>query len=404
MWQRHREVDALVVGGGPVGLLTALCLSRAGMRPLVADARWKEMYLSGSVMLHAQSLAILAELGLAPAFLGEGMRVGRVGFYDEQGMRHGTLELSGLDEPFPFAVVVPEQALVDHLDEALADRGVPVKWHHRLGRLEEGDGRMIAHLDRLDRESVGYAVAHMEEVIGRSVRYNARRVVGADGHDSDVRRYLGGRWERVGDEGIQVIFELTSAYNARGEARVIYGEHGISTLLPLSNEKIQLSFFVDGGTDLEPLEPDDWQAFLRARAPWFDNTIREIDLAAMTPYQGRISTVRGQGSVWLVGNAAHAAAPILDYPLNAGLAEARDLATQLATTIENRSATDALKRTADEFAGELYSFLRPAGRFVADENADSWVRNNVEQLARCIPARQAERDGLAAQIGLRQHA
>lgn len=401
MWLKHKEVDSLVVGGGPVGLCTALSLSEAGVRPLVADARWKEMHRAGSVMLHAQALALLDRLGVTPSLLGEGARVTKVGFYDEQGARHAGLDMSRLEEPFPFALVVPHELLIHHLDEALARRDVPVKWHHRLDRLEESDDRLIVHLDELDRESVGYATAHMEEVIERSVRYKARRVVGADGEDSVVRRHLGGRWERVGSEGAQVIFEIASPFSVGGEARVVYGDHGISTLLPMPHDRLQWSFFIDGGVYSEDrLGLDDLRAFLRARAPWFDSTIEEIVWAAMVPYEGRISTVRGRGKVWLAGNAAHEAAPILDYPLNAGLAEAHDLAARLAATLEDEASTDALDQAMKSYAGELYSFLQPAGFFVADASADAWVRENAEQLGRCIPARQAERNGLAAQIGM----
>lgn len=402
MWHKRKEADVLIVGAGPVGLCAAVSIARRGLRPLVIDSRWKEMHRAGAVVLHPQSLALLGELGVVHGLLGEGARVDHVRFYDEEGTRHAELDMSGLEEPYPFALVVPHQLLIHHLAEALASRDMPVKWHHRLDSLEMGDERVVAHVDELDRESVGYAVQHMEEVVERSRRYKVLRVVGADGEDSVVRRSLGSRWQQVGAEGVRVVFEASSSWAAGEEARIVFGNDGISTLFPLPHDRVQWSFFVDGGTHSEDrLTMDDLRSFLRSRAPWFDATVREIEWAAVLPYSGHISSERGRGNIWLVGDATHTASPIVDYPLNTDLAEAHDVAGRIASSIQGDDASmEGVTRTAEAFAQQMQAFIDPAGRFVADSGADQWVRENADRLVQCIPARLGEQDAIAAQVGL----
>ncbi len=241
MFHRH-QTDALVVGAGPVGLCAAASLARAGLRLTIVDRRWQVEQRAGAVLLHPQSLALLHELGTVYGLLGVGARIERVGFWDEQGTRHALLELSQLEEPYPFALVLPQRALIDHLVDVLASRDVFVSSHQRLASLEQKGEALIARVDELDRESTGYAIAGVEEMVARSLSYETHGVIGADGEDSIVRLFLGGRYERAGTTGVRVVFELSSSWTPGDEARVIVGEHGICSVFPLPHGMLQWSF------------------------------------------------------------------------------------------------------------------------------------------------------------------
>lgn len=401
---RRIQTDVLVAGAGPIGLCAALSLTRAGAQATVVDTRWHAARRHGCVILHPQSLGLLGDLGVVHPLLGAGAQINRIEVLDEAGSTHTRLDLSRLDEPYPFALALPHQVLVEGFAEALASRGVEVQWHHRLTSLEEGDDGVLAHVDELDHESTGYAVSHIEEVVERSLVYQARALVGATGENTVIRRFLGGDSERVGSRGVMVVFELESSGMATDTARLVLGPHGTSTLIPLPHDKVQWSFFLDGKTYPEDrLTPEGLRELLGARARWAVSSFGEEDIAwaGAIPYDGLSRTQRGRGSVWLVGEAAHPSVPTISHPLNSGLAEAHAIGARLAAAVEGRVSSADVSRTSAEFALETRALLETKGQYAADEGVDAWIGENAAVLAQCIPARLGERDALFAQMGLR---
>lgn len=401
MFNRRTKMDALVVGAGPVGLCAAATLAAGGVKPTILDARWPARRREGSVILHPQSLGLLKDLSIAHRVLGSGTRVEHIEFFDEKGASHTRLDLGKLDEPYPYALVVPQQTLLDAFVELLAEKDARVTWHHRLTAIEDDTAGVIARVDEMDRESAGYGVAHMEEVVEASHVYEPGAIIVASGGSTVAERYLGGRMERVGSEGVVAVFE-TEDREHDGQARVIMGPHGMTTQLPLPHGKVQWSCFIDGGTYREEdLTEGGLIDLLGSRARFLNARVGEIDWAAVVPYEGKIATKRGRGHVWLAGDAAHSALPILSHPLNAGLAEAHTLGARLAAAIRGMAPVEDVGRAVEDFALETWAFLKPLERYATADDTDAWVREHSGQLAQCLPARRAERDVMAAQMGLR---
>ncbi len=79
-----RKTDVLVVGGGPVGLFTALQLAEKGVEVQVLEEQWRAASRSYALALHPASLSLLGELGIAEALVDRGNRVESVGFYEHE--------------------------------------------------------------------------------------------------------------------------------------------------------------------------------------------------------------------------------------------------------------------------------------------------------------------------------
>src|SRR5690349_14506728 len=106
---REQRTEVLVVGAGPVGMLTALLLSRAGVQVGVIDSDWRTTSRTYACALHPRTLNILAGLGLAEEALTSGRRVNKVAFYEGES-RRVEADLTKLSTDFPFVLVTPQSA------------------------------------------------------------------------------------------------------------------------------------------------------------------------------------------------------------------------------------------------------------------------------------------------------
>ena len=60
MTTRH-DHQVLVVGAGPIGLMTALCLTERGVNVRILDKEWRPTLHSFALALHPETLQALEE-------------------------------------------------------------------------------------------------------------------------------------------------------------------------------------------------------------------------------------------------------------------------------------------------------------------------------------------------------
>ena len=114
----HDETEVLVVGAGPVGMLTALLLADGGIKVRIIDEEWRTGTHSYACALHRRTLKLLDRLGLAQPVLARGRRLDSVGIYDEA-TRLGEMRLAPDGDGFPLAVVLPQSGLEELLEQRL---------------------------------------------------------------------------------------------------------------------------------------------------------------------------------------------------------------------------------------------------------------------------------------------
>jgi 2-polyprenyl-6-methoxyphenol hydroxylase-like FAD-dependent oxidoreductase len=88
-------------------------------------------------------------------------------------------------------ILVLPHRLEELLELALRDRGVRIRWGHRLDDLRQDGNAVTSSVEKLALTSVGYPYARSEEMVQSEVEVRARFVVGADGAASHVA----GFWE-----------------------------------------------------------------------------------------------------------------------------------------------------------------------------------------------------------------
>lgn len=78
------DIDVLVVGGGPTGLLTAVELLRRGIRVRVIDRAEAASMTPKALSVWPRALDILQDAGLAGAVHRESLRINRLSYFSER--------------------------------------------------------------------------------------------------------------------------------------------------------------------------------------------------------------------------------------------------------------------------------------------------------------------------------
>jgi len=410
------NVDVLVVGAGPVGLLTAAALADRGLEVAVIDEDWRPAVHSYAALLHPHTLGLLERFGLAGKSAGLGERVETVAFY-EGSERRAEVSFRALDGPRPHALAVPQSVLEETLTSSLALRGVEVAWNHRLATFDARGDRVVAWVDRLERVSGGYALAGTSRVVGSSTTISARCLVGADGHRSAVRRILGSTFEERAPGVVVGAFELSGVV-APHEVRVVVGEGAIGMLWPLPGGRCRWGFELPaepaavaraaggqapvllGRRAWLAVRPEALAVLLERRAPWFPSQVSDLSWSVAVRFERRLAEPIGRDPVWLVGDAAHTTVPFGAWSMNCGLHEAVELAERLAEALRGGRPADPLDGWAAGLTTRWQTLLAPGSGFAAGASAIPWVRRHVARLPECLPAAGQDLERLLAQIGV----
>jgi 2-polyprenyl-6-methoxyphenol hydroxylase-like FAD-dependent oxidoreductase len=411
------RTDVLVVGAGPTGLLAALQLAERGVRVELIEEEWRAAGHSYALALHSRSLSRLAEVGLAEEAIAAGQKLEALTLFEGHEPRL-TVRLAPAAARFPFALALPQSVLEELLANRLKAKGVNVRWSHRLAGLQQrGDG-VVATVQRLEKESTGYAVARTEWAVARELELEASFVIGADGHGSLVRRALGVPLEEAGSSQAFAVFECDAGGSPVDELRLVLQPSSTSALWPLPGGRARWSLELEapavsaadrhksrlttqlGERFFHHLDEDAVGDLLRERAPWFPPEPGDLGWSIEVRFERRLASSFGSGRVWLAGDAAHLTGPAGMQSMNAGLDEASELAALLERIERGNGGLELLAGYGRERLAQWRFLLGRAGRLRTGPETTAFVARNAERLLACLPATGEDLVALAAEAGL----
>jgi 2-polyprenyl-6-methoxyphenol hydroxylase-like FAD-dependent oxidoreductase len=411
----RKKPEVLVVGAGPVGLFTALMLARRDVPVEIIDQEWGTGAHSYALALHAETHRLLEDVGLLSTVLNHAYRVRTIGFY-EGANRRAEVHLSDLGEDFSFLTIMRQNVLEDVLVEALNTYHVQVKWNHQLARLERYDDHVVATIDKVDKDSVGYAVAHTEWQVVRTKDLDLSFVVGADGHLSDVRSGLELDFKEVAKPTYFAVFEFKTNVDLEHEMRIVMDDETTNVLWPLPDGYCRWSFQLpDFEAPDRKREKDRFAVqmggypmlnetvlhhLIETRAPWFKGSVDQVEWRMIVRFEQRLVSDFGKGRVWLVGDAGHVTGPVGIQSMNVGLREACDLADTLANIIQYKTPLDALGAYNRDRLAEWRFLLGLEGGLRPGPTTSTWVKQRIHRLLPCFPASGDDLIQLAHQLGL----
>jgi 2-polyprenyl-6-methoxyphenol hydroxylase-like FAD-dependent oxidoreductase len=395
---RHADPEVLVVGAGPVGLVTALFLQQHGVRVETIDMHQRTTQHSYALAIHPRTLRILDEAGLSGHLIGAGRKLTTLAYYEGR-ERHAEIDYSALASTHPYLLVVRQSLLERAVEDALHQKKHKVLWAHRLESLEADGATLAAKVAELDQVAAGYPVARNEWVVVRSETARPAFVVGADGYNSAVRRMAGIEMAEQGGAQVFSIYEVQATGELPAEVRVILDPDLTSVYWPLEDGRCRWGFQIPDAS-LHSATMERLERLIAARAPWWTARPTQIYWSTLALFESRLAERFGQGRVWLAGDAAHQASPVGVHSMNSGLMEARELASRLTRILRDGGAASVLEEFAAETHDEWQRLLGMGREVRALPGADPWVRQNAARIFACVPASGEDREPLLKQIGL----
>jgi 2-polyprenyl-6-methoxyphenol hydroxylase-like FAD-dependent oxidoreductase len=327
------QVDALVVGAGPVGMTLALELLRHGLSCRIVDLAPAPTIYSKAQVIHARTLEIFEAIGhdLVSELLARGKKLRGVNVF-EGGRRITHLALGTVDAPYPFKLCIAQRDTELVLEAALAARGCPVERSVRLESFEtrpDGVSALLVHETDHEKDQV-----------------SASFLFGCDGAHSTVRKGLGLELEGSTYEfrliQADVHVELPSDLSCPDdEICAFLSPEGPVAFFPLAGPKrYRQLVFLDQGQDLEPtLENFQLVAKTRARA---DVEVSDPAWTVGFKIHARLASKLRQGRVFLAGDAAHIHSPAGGQGMNMGMQDAFNLGWKVALVHRGRGKESLL--------------------------------------------------------------
>ena len=388
--------SVLVVGGGPVGLLTAFRLRQCGLACTVVEQHSWARNRSRASTFQPAVLDRLAGLGLTAPLVAAGVRVDRIRSWDLRTGIHQELDYAVIAAQtlHPFRLHLEQAALRRLLLQRLAAPGGPpvaLLEHHRAEVLESNAAEEGVRL-RLRPATGG----------DRTVQLAGRWLVVADGARSSLRQQLGLAFSGV--DLPEPVLRLTLP--ALPEA--------------ITQRLVGVTYLQATARSLSVLRmPEGWRLILRplvhecqralADDSWARAVLSELFASLVEPAWWQATPLhidhyyvaqrcvpeRQVGAALVVGDAAHVTNTRGGLNMNFGLLEALALAEALASGSSAGSTNQALARWALQWQGHTLDALLPrtsrllAGGTPLDGRSPQLAGEGSDQLESGLRLRQA---------------
>lgn len=333
-----KDAPVVIVGGGPVGMLTALGLARSGVAVTVLEGQPGVARAPRAMVYHWPVLEHLERLGI----LEEARKVGffRQSYcnrrYDTGEEIHWGLEcLEGIVK-YPFAIHLGQDAVVEIILAAIEDGGLPVdvKWGHQVVSVSQDEDHVALDVDTPD---------------GR-VAFHAPWVVAADGSASTIRyqlgiEFAGFTWpERFVATNVRYPFEENDVGPTTLVCDRTYGTV-IAKIDGEENGRWRFTYSEDPDLPQEGIV-DRFPAYVEKVLP-HSELVELVDVSPYRMHQRSATAYRG-GRVLLAGDAAHVTNPVGALGLTGGMFDSFLLGDALASVVRGSVDATVLDRYAAE--------------------------------------------------------
>lgn len=411
-----KSVQVLVVGAGPSGMTAALSLALRGIDTAIIDKASRCCTQSNALVLHPTTLKLLDQYRVAEEIIASGYRIDKVIIYDQAQSRH-TIHLRELSTDFPFAVSIPQSELELILKDKLRHYGVPLLWKHRATEATDHDQGIIVDVDRSSDHGTGYAISRMESVVDKTLHFDTKFVVAADGYNSLMRRIAKVETAPLADDQYYAFFDFETDMDPEHSIRISIKD-GLSTAqYPMTDGISRLSFQYSGLTlpienrnkdrslfeeeSVKPLLADLYlKDLIDQRVPWNIGYINKVIHRSVVPFEKKYLKSPCQARIAFIGDAARTFGPLSMTSMNLGMLEGEQIAVALKEMLDLNLPTKHLNAVGESMVEHWEALTNLESHSTPTATVDSWTKENQARILRSLPATGKSLETLANQLGL----
>lgn len=376
MIESPSEIEVLIVGAGPTGLVLALWLTKLGVKLRIVDKAARAGTTSRALAVQARTLEFYRQVGLAEAVVEGGHKVGAMNLWvGRKIVTRVNLHDIGLGlGPYDYMFIFPQDEHEALLEGALAKLGVTVERSTELmGFTDDGD----------------CVRAVLQNAEGVQEMCEARYLAGCDGARSKVRETLdtgfpGGSYSQL----FYVADVEASGEPVDGNLNIDLDEADFLAVFPLKAK---------GHARLVGVVSDD-----RAKHPetlTFEDVshqaiddvkikVAKVNWFSTYHVHHRVTNHFRKGNAFLLGDAAHIHSPAGGQGMNTGIGDAVNLAWKLAAVLRKRARPDLLDTYEPERIGFAKRLVQTTDRVftLASSEGKLAERLRTQVVPRIAPA------------------
>jgi 2-polyprenyl-6-methoxyphenol hydroxylase-like FAD-dependent oxidoreductase len=332
------KTDVIIIGAGPTGLALACQLTRYGVDFVIIDKAEGVTSYSKALGVHARTLEIYEQIGLAPNAVAQGTVAGRVRMLESGGEVLGQVDLSNIGaglSPYPYMLVLEQSRNEQLMYDWLQSQEREVLWQTELETFSQDTTKVTAQVKNSS---------------GESQRIEGKYLVGCDGPHSPVRHGLGLAFEGSTFERLFYVADVRIDWKFSHDAlTVCIAPHGVVAFFPMPGEnrwRIVGAFPEGFEQEASEVVYEEIEARIKEEAQ-IELDITRVDWFSTHKVHTRHVDRFSSGRCFVAGDAAHIHTPAGGQGMNTGIQDAYNLAWKLAMVLK-QSAKGQILETYNE--------------------------------------------------------
>ena len=359
------DTDVLIAGAGPTGLVLALWLQRLGVPVRIVDKVAEPGTTSRALVLHARTMELYHQIGIAEAIVGQALRFTAVNLW-ARGRKVARIVLGDMGAgvtPYPYMLIFPQDEHERFLIGRLRENGVEIDRPTEVVGFEERGDRVVVRLKHSD---------------GSDETCEAAFLAGCDGAHSIVRESLhtgfpGGTYRHL----FYVADAEASGPVMNEELHAALDEADFLAVFPMKGERRARLIGTVEQTAETQHDSLEWKDVSRDVIERLGIDVKHVNWFSTYHVHHRVAAHFRSGRTFLLGDAAHIHSPVGGQGMNTGIGDAVNLAWKLAAVLQDR----AHHRLLDTYEPERIAF---AQRLVATTDRGFQLVTSDGRLARFV--------------------
>ena len=328
------EIDVLIIGAGPTGLVAASELARHNISCKIIDKLGSPLDKSRAVGIHARTLELFEKMGIVDQFLKKGKKVQKVGSIVKGKVKASfQIDLENLTTNYPYFWFLEQYDTEKILTKHLESYGISVERNVELKGFTYLDKKIISNLSTGESITSSY-------------------ILGCDGANSRVREVMDVSFEGGDYSDLFLLADVKADWPyENNQVWICPSPKGVLVRFPLNDG--ELSRFIIVGQickEFTKEKPLTLQEFNCIADEILSGHLNMKECAWITPFYLKHRCVASykKGNAFLLGDAAHVHSPVGGQGMNTGIQDACNLAWKLSYVIKNQIPENILETYQEE--------------------------------------------------------